>query len=206
MAGIDHYLDNFIIVAPPASDRCLAQMKEECDELGVTLATEKTAGPTTCLTFPVIQIDTVAQQLSLLQDKLEHLQSDVESLLTSKSCQRRKLESLVGSLQFAARVILPCRPIIYEEDDRVAERPSSPDDRVRFGCLRELGCRSMVPGEMVAVHVARSGLCFQTVINPRRACAAKVTVVGFVCLSVCLSVTLHLTSRVFVRLTKDTTY
>ena len=27
-----------------------------------------------------------------------------------------------------------------------------------------------------------------------------------VCLSVCLSVTLHLTSRVFVRLTKDTTY
>ena len=39
MAGIDHYLDNFIIVAPPASDRCLAQMKEECDELGVTLAT-----------------------------------------------------------------------------------------------------------------------------------------------------------------------
>ena len=32
------------------------------------------------------------------------------------------------------------------------------------------------------------------------------TVVGSVCLSVCLSVTLHLTSRVFVRLTKDTTY
>ena len=39
-------------------------------------------------------------------------------------------------------------------------------------------------------------------INHRRACAARVTVVG----SVCLSVTLHLTSRVFVRLTKDTTY
>ena len=29
---------------------------------------------------------------------------------------------------------------------------------------------------------------------------------SWVCLSVCLSVTLHLTSRVFVRLTKDTTY
>ena len=39
-----------------------------------------------------------------------------------------------------------------------------------------------------------------TVVNPRRACAARVTVV------VCLSVTLNLTSRVFVRLTKDTTY
>ena len=37
-----------------------------------------------------------------------------------------------------------------------------------------------------------------SLINPRRACAARVTVVG--------SVTLHLTSRVFVRLTNDTAY
>ena len=52
------------------------------------------------------------------------------------------------------------------------------------------------------------GVCLVcvSVINPRRACAARVTVVGSVCLCVCLSVTLHLTSRVFVRLTKDTTY
>ena len=41
-----------------------------------------------------------------------------------------------------------------------------------------------------------------TVVNSRRAWAARVTVVG----SVCLSVTLNLTSRVFVSLTKDTTY
>ena len=48
------------------------------------------------------------------------------------------------------------------------------------------------------------------VVNPRRACAARVTVVGSVCLSVCLSVcvsvTQHLTSPMFVRLTNDTTY
>ena len=48
------------------------------------------------------------------------------------------------------------------------------------------------------------------IINPRRACAARVTVVGSVCVCVCvcvcLSVTLHLTSRMFVRLTNDTTY
>jgi hypothetical protein len=142
VAGIDHYLDGFIIVAPPASDRCLtylAQMKEECDELGVTLATKKTAGPTTCLTFLGIQIDTVAQQLSLLQDKLEHLQSDVESLLTRKSYQRRELDSLVGSLQFAARVILPRRsfmrrmiellkdpvPPAIEFEVRVSEPPTN---------------------------------------------------------------------------------
>ena len=42
--------------------------------------------------------------------------------------------------------------------------------------------------------------------NPRCACAARVTVVGFVCLSVCLSVTLHLTSRTSVRPRNDTIY
>ena len=41
------------------------------------------------------------------------------------------------------------------------------------------------------------------IINPRRACAARVTVV---CLCVCVSVTLNLTCRMFVRLTNDTTY
>ena len=41
-----------------------------------------------------------------------------------------------------------------------------------------------------------------SIINPGRACAARVTVVG----SVCLSVTLHLTSRMSVRLKNDTIY
>ena len=39
-------------------------------------------------------------------------------------------------------------------------------------------------------------------INPRRACAARVTAVG----SVCVSVTLHLTSRTSVRPRNDTIY
>ena len=34
-----------------------------------------------------------------------------------------------------------------------------------------------------------------TIVNPRRACAARVTVVGFVCLCVCVSVKSHLTHR-----------
>ena len=47
------------------------------------------------------------------------------------------------------------------------------------------------------------------VINPRRACAARVTVLGLcvcvcVCLCVCVSVTQHLTFHVFIRATNDT--
>ena len=43
-------------------------------------------------------------------------------------------------------------------------------------------------------------------INPRRACAARVTVVGFVCLCVCLSVKSHLTSGASVRLENTVMY
>ena len=44
-----------------------------------------------------------------------------------------------------------------------------------------------------------------SIINPRRACTARVTV-SRACLSECVSVTLNLTCRMFVRLTNDTTY
>ena len=45
-----------------------------------------------------------------------------------------------------------------------------------------------------------------SIINPRRACAARVTVVGSVCLSVCLSVKSHLTSGASVRPENAVTY
>ena len=51
---------------------------------------------------------------------------------------------------------------------------------------------------------------YMSVINPRRSCAARVTVVGSVCVCVCVcvcvSVTQHLTYRMFIRPTNDTTY
>ena len=43
--------------------------------------------------------------------------------------------------------------------------------------------------------------CQWCIINPRRACAARVTVVGSVCVS-----TQHLTYRMFIRPTNDPTY
>ena len=46
----------------------------------------------------------------------------------------------------------------------------------------------------------------RTIINPRRACTARVTVVGFVCVSVCLSVKSHLTYGASVRSENAVTY
>ena len=115
VVGIDHYLDDYIIVAQPGSPRCQAQLvafEEECTELGVTLAPEKTEGPTTKLVFLGIEVDSVTGRLSLPADKLARLRSELQSWVSRRACRRRELESLVGVLQNAAKVIRPGRTFV----------------------------------------------------------------------------------------------
>ena len=62
---IRHYLNDFIIVAPPCSDQflqSLAILNRECERLGVPIADHKRDGPTTCLMYLGIEIDTLAAQ------------------------------------------------------------------------------------------------------------------------------------------------
>ena len=108
MQGIDHYLDDFIIVAPLAFYACqsnLSKLEEECEALGFTLAPEKQEGPTTHLVFLGINIDTVAGCLSLPADMLLRLRTEVDSWLGRKVCRRRDLQLLLGVLQHAAKVV-----------------------------------------------------------------------------------------------------
>lgn len=70
---IAHYLDDFITLGAPGSDQCssnLSIMFNTCTELGIPLASNKTAGPTTCLTFLGIEIDSATLELRLPQKKL----------------------------------------------------------------------------------------------------------------------------------------
>ena len=110
-----HYLDHYIIVAQPGSPRCQAQLvafEEECTELGVTLAPEKTEGPTTKLVFLGIEVDSVTGRLSLPADKLARLRSELQCWVSRRACRRHELESLVGVLQNAAKVIRPGRTFV----------------------------------------------------------------------------------------------
>jgi hypothetical protein len=76
---IAHYLDDFIILAL-GSDQCSAQINapatyQSClihvrNCMGIPLASHKTAGPITCLTFLGIEIDSAALELRLPQEKL----------------------------------------------------------------------------------------------------------------------------------------
>ena len=105
---IFHYVDDFVIVGPPGSPKCASDLElllQSCADLGVVVAEEKTEGPATYLTVLGIEIDTVAMELRLPQDKLSRLSEALRSWRGRRSGKRRDLESLVGLLQHASQVV-----------------------------------------------------------------------------------------------------
>ena len=112
---VDHYLDNVITMCPPNSDLCrnnLELIVAVCRDLGVPLTREKLEGPSQCLTFLGIEIDTASSQLRLPVDKLARLKALLAQWAARRSCQCRHLESLVGSVQHACRVVRPGRAFL----------------------------------------------------------------------------------------------
>ena len=83
-----------------------------CERLGIPLAADKCEGPSTCLTFLGIEIDTVEMELRLPAEKLQMLQQEIKSWAEKKSCTRRELQSLTGQLQHAATVVRPGRTFL----------------------------------------------------------------------------------------------
>ena len=103
-----HYLDDYLLVRPADSDQCHRQMESMlslCTRLGIPVATNKLEGPTTCLTFLGIQINSIKQELSLPPSNLQELEALTLLWLAKKKCIKRQLLSLVNKLVFTARVV-----------------------------------------------------------------------------------------------------
>ena len=85
-----HYLDDFIICGEPDSEQChldLESLIAICNHLGVPLALEKVEGPTVCLVFLGILIDTNAGELMLPREKSNRLCHLIREWLQKKWCQ-----------------------------------------------------------------------------------------------------------------------
>ena len=69
-------------------------------------------GPTHCITFLGIEIDSIAAQLRLPADKLSQLTTDINCWRNRRSCTKRQLLSLIGSLSHASKVVHPGRTFL----------------------------------------------------------------------------------------------
>ena len=104
-------------------------MEEVCAELLVPLVRHKRVGPTMQLPFLGIEIDTVSGSVRLPPEKLKRLITTIRDWGDRKMCTQRELESLVGSLNYACKVVHPGRTFLQRMIDLLEATGSTTDHR-----------------------------------------------------------------------------
>lgn len=106
-----HYIDDFLFVCKELSkaQSALKNAVALCKDLGIPWADNKTEGPVTCLTFLGIELDTIAMEARLPEAKLKELQALAKVWAEKAACTGAELQSLVGTLAFACKVVRPGR-------------------------------------------------------------------------------------------------
>ena len=103
-----HYLDDFHTLGPPGSSVCQHNLDRSIDcfsKLGIPLHPDKLEGPSTCLTILGIELDSLNLLARLPQDKFDRITALLEDWSQKRWCKRKELESLIGHLQHACKVV-----------------------------------------------------------------------------------------------------
>ena len=112
---IFHLLDDFLTVDKPdlcAGERTMALLNLLFARLNVSLAKHKCTGPSDCLEYLGIILDSRNMVAKLPLDKVQRIIEFIETLLDKNKCSKRELLQLLGHLNFASRVILPGRSFV----------------------------------------------------------------------------------------------
>lgn len=112
---VDHYLDDFFFAGPPQANDCamlMSHFQDICKDVGVPIASEKTKGPTTCLTYLGYELDTIKMQIRIPGEKVKQVLGKVTEALGRKKLTLKELQSLTGSLSFCAKAMPSARAFI----------------------------------------------------------------------------------------------
>ena len=110
-----HYLDDFLTVGEPASSECSVSVTillSVIGYLGIPVAMDKLEGLSTCITFLGIEIGTVVGEIRLPEVKVVELQKLIRTWLGRRSCSKQDLQSLIGKVQHACKVVCPGRTFL----------------------------------------------------------------------------------------------
>ena len=100
-------------------------MHHTCHIAGAPVEEEKSEGPATTIPFLGIEIDSMAMELRLPQEKLTQLQRVLSQWRGKKVCLKRDLLSIIGSLSQACKVVKSGRAFVRHLIDlsKSAKRP-----------------------------------------------------------------------------------
>ena len=136
-----HYVDDFLFVVQStdggvAARSMLAGALDLCRFLGVPMAEMKTEGPTTCLTFLGIELDTVRMEARLDAARLAELRALCLAWQSFETASAVELQSLAGRLNFACSVVRPGRIYIRHILQQVRAIGAMTDSRTGRPLLR----------------------------------------------------------------------
>ncbi|KAM4034607.1 uncharacterized protein ACNLHF_021264 [Anomaloglossus baeobatrachus] len=106
--SVIHYLDDFLFVGPRDSRVCLTLLdsfRSLMSVFGVPLSADKTICPVTSLSFLGIEIDSIGMFFRLPQEKVAKLLELIQGFCSVRSATLRQMQSLLGLLVFACRVM-----------------------------------------------------------------------------------------------------
>ena len=117
---VDFISDDFFIMEPkaklpPHDKNCkvsLQSMLLTLKNLGIPISEQKTEGPSTVLQFLGIPLDSIRMEARCPEDKVQRLRSELSHWSTRKSATLQEIQSLIGILNFACKVVPPGRPFL----------------------------------------------------------------------------------------------
>ena len=104
-----HTLDGFLVIEPSRA-QCLTSFSTLLRvfmSLRAPLVASKTLGPSQVLEFMGIELDSSRMEARLPEDKLNRTRELLKSFKRRRSARLVELQSLIGTLQFACRVVVP---------------------------------------------------------------------------------------------------
>jgi len=110
-----HILDDFYLATSPPRSKCMTALRQSLHlftVLNIPIALGKTFPACKCLEFKGILLDSNKMEARLSVNKLARIQEALGQRTTRKSATLQELQSLIGILQFACKVIAPGRPFL----------------------------------------------------------------------------------------------
>ena len=110
-AEMFNYLDDFLFIGGSMQEceAALSWFESHCDLIGVPIAPHKTVRPVKSLVFLGIGIDASNLSMYLPTEKKQKMLEKIESFLSKKNPQVKQWQSLTGSLNHVAQVVVSGR-------------------------------------------------------------------------------------------------
>jgi len=125
---LTHYVDDFLLLmhGESVTQQLIQQMLALFKELGIPISSDKLEGPVTSLVFLGILFDTVSMTLRLSTEKLHEVQLELDRWPNKQYASLQEIQSLIGFLSFAAKVVPPGRTFLRRMIDHTKSIHADP--------------------------------------------------------------------------------